>query len=343
MSNGILPGCRDARWHLPPDVGALRIAMLGAGKMARRHIETLKSIDGVQLVGVCSRTRMHADALAVEFGIERVFTNAEHMLAESNADAVFVAVSHEATLEMCSLVARSGVPCLLEKPVGFSSDDVRALADLADASSCLNMVGLNRRFFSVVNQALFAVLHHGPVRGVFVEANEPILEYRSRRRFDEWLYDNWMIANSIHGIDLLRMVGGEVASVHSVKRRIKESHGDNFSASMEFESGALGTFVAHWNSARGFGIKIYGCGVTAELLPLEHGYLQYDTGRRIKLKPSWADTAFRPGLYAQNTAFLQSVCERASLPFPASNVRDNVRTMTLVEQLRGCSIIEDAR
>ena len=330
-------GCRDVQWHLPSDVGELRIAMLGAGKMSRLHLETLRSIDGVRLVGICGRTSANSDAVAAEFGVERNFTSAQRMLAESGADAVFVAVSHEVTLEMCSLVAASGIPCLLEKPVGYSSVDVQRLADLADESGCVNMVGLNRRFFSVVNQALFAVLHHGPVRGVFVEANEPILEYRSRRQFDEWLYDHWMIANSIHGIDLLRMIGGDVASVHAVQHRVKESSGDSFSASVEFESGALGTFVAHWNSARGFGLKIYGCGVTAEFLPLEQGFLQYDNGRRIKLQPSWADTAFRPGLYAQNTAFLQSVCEGAPLPFPASDVRDNVKTMTLIEQLRGHS------
>ncbi len=335
MSGGNLVSCQDARWRVPADRGELRVAMLGAGKMARLHFDTLKVMGGVRLVGLCSRTKATADALAAEYGIERVFQEPSRMLEESEPDAVFVAVSHEVTLETCSLVARSGIPCMLEKPVGYTADEVRGLADLAAASGCLTLVGVNRRYFSVVNEALFAVLQQGPIRGVFVEANEPILDYRSRQQFDEWLYDRWMIANSIHGIDLLRMIGGDVAGVHAVKRSVHEPSGDSFSASVEFEDGALGTFVAHWNSSRAFGLKIYGCGVTAELLPLDQGFLTYDTGRRVKLRPSWADTEFRPGLYAQNAAFLQAVCESAPPPFPASDVRDNVKTMSLIEQLRG--------
>jgi predicted dehydrogenase len=333
MRAGALIDSRETAWRVPPETGELRVAVLGAGKMARLHLETLKEVDGVRLVGVCSRTSASAERLAAEFGVERVHADAGRMLDESRPDAVFVAVSHEATYETSSLVARTGIPCLLEKPVGYTSGEVRRLAELADESGCLNVVGLNRRYYGVINQALLAVLHQGPVRGVVVEAHEPILEYRSRRQFAEWLYDRWMVANSIHGIDLLRMIGGEVAKVHAVKRAVAEPNGDSFSATVEFEGGALGTFVAHWNSGRGFGLKIYGCGVTAELAPLEQGFLQYATGRRVKLRPGWADTRFKPGLYAQNTAFLQAVCEATAPPFPASDVRDNVRTMDLVEEL----------
>ena len=325
--------CASQPWQVPDEVGGLRVAMLGAGRMARLHLATLRDMAGVKLVGVCNRTHATGEALARDFKIERCFQDPAQMISEAKPDAIFVAVSHAATMEMSGLVLRSGIPCLLEKPAGYSPAETRQLADLAREHKCLNMVGLNRRFYSVIHQGLLAVLHQGPISGILVEAHEPILDYRSRRDFDGWLYDNWIVANTIHAIDLLRMIGGEVTGIRGFGKRIHEPRGDSFSAALQFESGLLGTFVSHWNSARGFGLKIYGHGVTAELWPLEQGFVSYDTGRRIKLKPDWSDTGFKAGFYAQNAAFLQAVCDRSAAPFPASDLEDNVKSMLLVEQI----------
>jgi predicted dehydrogenase len=288
---------------------------------------------GVRLAGICNRASASGEQLAEEFGIERTYRDAEVRLKESAPDAVFIAVSHTATFEVTASVLRSGIPCLIEKPAGYTLEETAYLASRADTYKCLNMVGLNRRFYSTINQALLAVLHQGPVRGVLVEAHEPILEYRSRQDFEDFVYDNWLIANTIHAIDLLRMAGGDVARVQGFGRRINEPLGDSFSLCAEFADGTLGTFVSHWNSARGFGLKIFGEGVVAELWPLEEGFVRYDTGRRIKLRPDWADTQFKPGLYAQNAAFLQAVCDRLEAPFPATSLCDNLKTMQLVEKI----------
>lgn len=320
-------------WCVPPEVGELRVGMVGAGKMARLHCEALKGMQGVRIEAICSRTGASGEHLAREFGIPRAFRDIGQMLEASRPDAVFVAVSHAVTFEVASLVLEAGVPCLLEKPAGYHSDQTADLAGRAETYQCRNIVGLNRRYYSTIQQALLAVLQQGPVRGVLVEAHEPILEYRSRREFDGWLYDRWLIANTIHAIDLLRLIGGEVLEVRGFAQCVDEPHGDHFSAAVEFEGGAIGTFVAHWNSTRGFGLKIYGDGVIAELWPLEQAFVRYDTGRRIKLRPDPADVRCKPGLYAQDADFLQSVCDRAPAPFPASDLRDNVRTMRLIEAI----------
>jgi predicted dehydrogenase len=330
-------GCLEVSWRVPPEVGELRVAMLGAGKMARLHLEALKEMPGVRLEAICSRSGTSGERLAHEFGVPRAYREVDRLLEETRPDAVFVAVSHAVTVEVASLVLRAGVPCLLEKPAGSTSEQTGGLAELAAAHRCLNLVGLNRRYYSTIQQALLAVLQQGPVRGVLVEAHEPILEYRSRREFDGGLYDRWMVANTIHAIDLLRLVGGEVSEVRALGRCVNEPHGDQFSAAVGFEGGEIGTFVAHWNSARGFGLKIYGDGVTAELWPLEQGFLRYDTGRRLKLRPDRADLRCKPGIYAQDADFLQSVCDRRPAPFPASDLRDNVRTMRLIEAISGAA------
>ncbi|MCM3874281.1 MAG: Gfo/Idh/MocA family oxidoreductase [Pyrinomonadaceae bacterium] len=322
-------------WKVPPETGELRVAVVGAGKMARFHLQTLNAMLGLRLVGICSPTSEKRNDLRDEFGIENAFGNAAEMFQETNPDAVFIAVSHAVTFQVSSLVLELGLPCLIEKPAAYSSGQIAELVKLANKSGCLNMVGLNRRFYSTVNQALLAVMQQGPIRGILVEAHEAILEYRSRRQFDESLYGNWMIANSVHAIDLLRMIGGEVVNIQTSKREINESRGDHFTGAIEFADGALGTFVAHWNAGSGHGMKIYGEGIVAELYPLEEGFLRYASGRVIKLHPDWTDRKFKAGLYAQDTAFLQSVCDGTRSPFPASDLKDNFKTMCLIEQIQG--------
>ena len=221
----------------------------------------------------------------------------------------------------------------MEKPAGCASRETAHLAQMAGERGLVNMVGLNRRYYSVVQQALLAVLQLGPIRGIVIEAHEPISAFRSRQQFAPWLYDNWMLANSIHMIDLVRLLGGHVVDLKGFGVTSREPNGDNFTASMRTDTGALATFIACWDSAGGNQLRILGRGIAAELTP-ETGVLLYSGGRRFGLRPDWADQHFKPGLYAQNSAFLHAVCNNIKPTFPASDLADNVHTMQLVERIQ---------
>lgn len=54
----------------------IRIGIIGAGGNTRfRHIPGLQAIDGVEIVGVCNRSRASSERVADEFKIPRVFDN----------------------------------------------------------------------------------------------------------------------------------------------------------------------------------------------------------------------------------------------------------------------------
>jgi predicted dehydrogenase len=280
--------------------------------------------------------------LAAQFGIENTFRDLGAMVDETQPEAVLVAVSHDATVAATAELLRRGIPCLVEKPAGLDSAETSALADLADERGVPTIVAVNRRFYSVLQQALLAVTAHGPVRGLAIEAHESLLSQVRRGRHPGWLLDRWLIANTIHLIDLLRFAGGEVAETRVLSSGIFERHGDHIAASMRFSSGALGTFAAHFDSGGGTSLKIFGDGVTAELGPIEQGYLRYDDGRRMRLHESEADRRYRPGLYAQAAHFLESVILSEPAPFPASSLRDNVESMRLAEAFLAQPYVERA-
>jgi predicted dehydrogenase len=334
MSQEDIASVTAYHWLHPEDPDEIRVCIIGAGKMARLHIGTLKGMAGVSIEGISSRSSASGQKLAAEFGIKKAYTDWEQMLRELKPDAVIVAVTHSVVFELYKKLLTYGIPCLLEKPAGYSVEQTTELVRLAEAHSCFNMVAVNRRFFNTVQQALLEVLHQGPLRGIVVETNDPIANYRSRLEFDKWVYDEWIYGNSIHAIDLFRMAAGEVKEVHAIGKSIMEPYGDHFSALIEFEDGTMGTFVAHYNSGGGFGIKLYGEGVSATLIPLEKGMLNYSTGRAIQLEGDALDQEYRAGLFAQNALFLRTAMAGTKLPFPASDLKDHLKTIRLIDMIR---------
>lgn len=314
----------------------VRVALIGAGRIADKHLDTLAAMDNVRIVGICNRGSSDLTPLAQKYAIEQTFSDWQRMLDTVRADAVLVLVSHFQTVTVTAECLQRGLPCLIEKPAGFTSAETAYLADLADANGCLNMVAVNRRYYSAINAALEAVQLCGPVMGVSIDAPEAINKIRATSRHGSELIDRWLVANTIHAIDLLRHIGGDTQEVHAMHHAWRETHGDSFSASLRFVSGALGTFTSHWQSpSTGWKLIIYGDGVLASLAPFERGELRYSDGKVKPIPAAPLDTQFKPGFYAQNRAFIDAVAYHEPLAHPVSDLRDAVKTMRLIEQLGG--------
>jgi len=259
------------------------------------------------------------------------------MLDEVQPDAAFILVSHGQSKGVILDCLRRGIPCLCEKPAGQTPEEARELADAAEAANVLAAVGLNRRFYSTINTALEKIRKKGPVLGITVEFAQPIRGLRNQGRFSQDELDHWQLFNGIHAIDLFRHVCGEVKEVNALRRSLEEPNGDNFAATLAFNSRAIGTYQSHWVSGQGrhMSAKIFGNSIHAELPNLETCFLKTETSRiPVPLEPSPEDIVFKPGLYQQTLSFLDAVAGNAqTLPVPLVSLRDAVGTMDLVEQL----------
>jgi predicted dehydrogenase len=317
---------------LPP----VRVAVAGAGRFAHQHLKALASLDNVSLVGISNRGTSDIAPVAREYGVTATFTDYEQMLDTTKPDAVFVVVSHFETVRVASGCLERGIPCLVEKPAGFTSAETAGLARLAFDHRCLNMVGVNRRYFSILHNALTIVLQHGPLFGIVIEAPESIHRRRARPVHDPRLYDLWMVADTIHGIDLFRCLGGEVTEIQTLKQCWTERNGDSFTAILRLSRGCLGTFIAHYHSGGEWSATLYGDGlrVTISLDGLK-GQVYFDTGKSFPLPVDAADLNYKPGLYAQDRAFIHALASGEGLGYPASDLNDAAKTMRLIEEIGG--------
>jgi predicted dehydrogenase len=313
----------------------LKVAVIGAGNIAEKHLEVLRAFSDVELAAICSRGNPRINALAEKFGIRDKFTDYRIMLDTVFADAVLVLVSAMQIVPVAAECLKRGIPTLLEKPPGLSANEAESLAQIANETGCLNMVALNRRFYSVVQRAREEILSVGPLVSVLVEGPERLAEVKAVGIHPPEIIEGLLFANGIHCIDLLRYFGGDVDHISATSNRWDEQQDNSFDALIKFHGGTTGHYISHWISPGSWSVTLYGKGRRISLNPLEKATLT-EADRSEKLLPvANVDVEFKPGLYAQNRFFLDCVKEKRDITYPAADLVDAVKTMRLIEAIRG--------
>lgn len=310
----------------------IKLAIIGAGFFAEKHLDVLSALDDVELVGISGRGNPRIHQLADRFNIHDRFDDFQRMMDQTKPDAVMVLVNASNIFTVTQECLRRGTPTFLEKPPGLLVSEAKTLRDIAAENKCLNMVGLNRRFYSVARQAQEIVQQAGPLVSVAVEAPERLAEIKGVHPFE--IVSRLLFANGIHSIDLLRFFGGDVKIVHSIANQLNEDQKNSFGALLEFENGAMGQYISHWTTPGSWNVTLYGIGKRIELNPLERGVVIDSTGRTI-LEPDEVDVKFKPGLYAQARYFVDCVRDNRKPAFPAADLEDSVKTMELIAAIAG--------
>lgn len=233
-----------------------KLAVLGAGAMARYHIEAALSV-GFSITDVAGRpTSSRAQLLAEEFQISRCWDDASQMVSSSSWDAIVIAVDVPDTLEYAVMAASTGRPALVEKPVAVSSALLQDVAELLPGV----VVAYNRRFYPSSQAARQFVREHHPTQ---IVASVPESFARGViGRGDSVRY------NSVHVFDLLRFFCGEL----EVQNVFAPGDPDEDRGRVGVFRGIQGDICvvnANWNSPSNFSISIDGDGERFEMKPLE--------------------------------------------------------------------------
>lgn len=304
-----------------------RIAIVGAGYMASEHLRAFAAWPGVQIVGVCSRRRDRAEALAAGCNAP-VFDSIEAMHQASEADAVVVAVNELSMKGVCEQVFAHRWAALLEKPVGLHL--AQALEIEAMARGRRAWVALNRRAYGATRAALAeldATGHDAGPRLISVLDQQNMDDARAGGQPDE-VVRNYMFANSIHLVDYFHTFGrGDVVDVQRCFPFDPEQPG-HVVASVRFSSGDLGVYQAVWDGPGPWAVSVTDREVRVELRPLERVALQRHDERRLSELPADAiDTEFKPGLHRQAGWLLDELAGRVT---PLATLAEANRSMALV-------------
>lgn len=317
----------------------VRVCFVGAGEMANKvHYPSVSSFDDVEIVGVCDLDDGRLTATADTFGIpqEHRFSASSpldyrKMIEARNPDGVYVIGQPHIMYDIWKWCLEEGVNLYIEKPMGITIHQARALAHLAEKTGCITQVSHQRRSAPILTLMRDECLKHGAITHSVCEFYKCEVEPHLGAR-------DHMIDDCVHSIDTVRwMCGGEIVELESACKRIGVPDINWIGATLHFDNGSAGFVINSWSSGRRvFRVQIHAPGVYCDAEVEGKAYLysdgdydgvEYDTKEVAESAEFYVYGGFR----TKNREFIDSIKtgdETTSSPF-----RDCLKTMEIAETI----------
>jgi UDP-N-acetyl-2-amino-2-deoxyglucuronate dehydrogenase len=230
----------------------IRVGLIGCGRIAGHHIRSIAAVDGVELAAVCDLETEKAEAYAIETGVPFYANYHEMLSTHDDIDTVAVitpsGMHFEHTMEMLEEFGRH---VIIEKPTFMRPEQLLTAYAHADALGLDLFPVFQNRYNKAVRRVKMALDNGelGEIRTVSVR----LRWCRPQRYYDmapwrgTFSHDGGALTNqTIHHIDLLRHLGGEVEKVNATMRTMGADIEveDTAAGSFLYTSGALGTLEA---------------------------------------------------------------------------------------------------
>lgn len=224
----------------------VRIAVVGAGLIGRKHIEALTSgAEDYVLAAVADPAPAAAEA-GRKHGYD-VYGSVEEMLAAARPDGVVIATPNRLHVSTGLACVAAGLPILIEKPLADTVGEALRLIEAAEAAGVATLTGHHRRHNPIMAKAA-ALIRDGAI-GRPVAATALWLSHKPEGYHDlAWRREPGggpVLINAIHDIDCLRMLLGDIETVQATTSSAARGFAveDTAAAIFTFNSGALGTLI----------------------------------------------------------------------------------------------------
>ena len=227
----------------------VRIAVVGAGQIGKRHVETIVRNPGCALSAIVEPAPAAAE-YARSLGVP-LYKSLSELFANAHPDGAVLATPNQMHVDQALECIAAKVPTLVEKPVAHTLEAGIRLCAAAEAADVPVLVGHHRRHSSIMAKAV-EVIESG-VLGKIVAVVGTALFYKAE---NEGYFDGafaWrrepgggpILLNMIHEIGNLRALCGEIVAVQAFTSSATRNFPveDTAAIAMRFANGALGTFM----------------------------------------------------------------------------------------------------
>ncbi len=242
------------------------IGILGAGGIAAlSHLPEMEQIPEMRVVHLAGRTVSRLETLQARYGIDRISTDWESLLADPEVEGVIISLPHPLHAAAGLAALRAGKHVLMQKPLCASMEEANALVEVAarrpeqivyvlpHASGTIRtmkrMIDAGR--LGTISGAAARHSHGGP-EVYYAEVADAFGE--ERRTEDLWFFDpkqasvGALFDMGVYAVANLVYLLGRVVSVSARLRTIAKPTPleDTATLILEFASGALGTAETGW-------------------------------------------------------------------------------------------------
>ena len=143
---------------------AVRVALVGAGRMGSVHLAALQAGVGIELAGIVEPVAS-ARARLAGVGVP-LYETPSQLIADGRAEGVLIAAPSDQHAELVTMFAAAGLAVLCEKPIGIAIEHARSAHEAARAHGIVLQVGYWRRFVPEL-QALRARIARGELGEIY--------------------------------------------------------------------------------------------------------------------------------------------------------------------------------
>ncbi|MEN6357388.1 MAG: Gfo/Idh/MocA family oxidoreductase [Armatimonadota bacterium] len=232
----------------------LKVALVGAGNMARVHACAYAQMDEAELVAVCDINPDAASKLAETYNIQ-AFSDFAEMISKVDVDVVDVCTPTYAHLECIKAAAEAGKNVACEKPLARTVSQAQEAARICEEAGVTLFVAHVLRWFPEYSK-LKKLIDDGAIGDVVEIRN---VRSGAHPRDPESWYSDYKKSGGvvldliIHDFDWLRWCFGKVRRVYA--RGLVDSKvplTDYALVTIRFESGVIAHVEGGWARPSGF-------------------------------------------------------------------------------------------
>lgn len=215
----------------PKSEGALRVAVIGAGKMGQFHLRHLMENPQANVVTLVDSDKSRTQSLSRKYKLQ---TLERFRDLHGQIDAAIVATPTPTHFEIGKSLLGAGISCLIEKPLTATPEEAETLIQLADEKKVTLQVGHIERF----NPAILEAARHID-KPQFIEVNR-LGPYDPRVAGIGVVLDLM-----IHDLDIVQfLVGKPVTRVEAFGAKVLSNHEDIAKVRLHFEGGCIADLSA---------------------------------------------------------------------------------------------------
>lgn len=230
----------------------LRCGIVGCGVISHTHIKALESIDRAELVAICDHKQERLDSVLKENPELKSFLEVGEMLKESQLDVVIICTDHASHSDVAIQCFEAGCHVICEKPLTAHREDLDLLIGSRRKVPQQKAGGIFQNRFRPTFHVLKRLVEKGKIGKVLTLG----LQHRCKRTEEYYSKDSWrgtlekeggsaMINQSIHFVDYLIQLGGEVDKCSGFSRNLTKEGlietEDVFCGCITFRNGSVGT------------------------------------------------------------------------------------------------------
>jgi predicted dehydrogenase len=261
---------------------ALRVALVGMGRIGRVHLQALGAAQRAEVVGVFDLNTDLARERAAAANVSRIFGSWQEVLADPDVDCVGVLLPHDIHEQYVVEALEAGKHVVCEKPLAPTLPECERMLAAASVSG-RKLFPVHNRVYSAAIEKMSEILRQDAIGEVFLAQTTG---FEAPPTVQTWLATprgggGVLMSQAVHPMYVLRWLLGDVARVSCVfgdRKVVDMSAEDHAVVLLKFANGIAGEMTCTFGIAHG---------------PLDHsitfhgrdGYLQLSAQRLHAISP----------------------------------------------------------